>query len=100
MHLNSEHKKTSKVKKYLLALKQYYLEPLEKTFKKFRNGVIYFSVGLITFYLASTNIKPSALQELVVLGALCLSITGFTIAMLAQTRMIISRIVKFFTVKN
>lgn len=81
-------------------LRNYYLQPLNKTYKKFRNGAIYFSVGLITFYLSNLYLSESLLQELIVLIALILCSIGFLIAMLAQTRIIISRFVKFYSKKD
>lgn len=84
-------------KHYLSALKNYYLTPLDRTFKSFRSGVIYFSVGLIFFYLANISIEPSAFQEVIILSSMLLAFIGFIMAMLAQTRMIISRLVRFFS---
>lgn len=82
--------------KYVAALKQYYSAPLEKTFKQFRDNAIYFSVGLITIYLANTAMESSTLQEVIVLLGLCLTLYGFVMAMLAQIRMLISRLFLFF----
>lgn len=83
----------------LKGLKTYYSAPLNTSFHKFRNGLIYFSVGLIMIYMAHANMLPSASQEIVVLGGIVLSAVGFFIAMMAQIRMIISRIVHFFNSK-
>ncbi|MFT5084454.1 MAG: hypothetical protein ACI9Y1_002509 [Lentisphaeria bacterium] len=83
--------------KIIHALKLYYMEPLGQTFHKFRNGVIYFSVGLMTIYLAHTALLPSTTREILVLLGLLLTALGFFIAMMAHIRMVISRIVSFFT---
>lgn len=86
----------SKLKTLLNGLKEYYRAPLEVTFKKFRDGLIYFTVGFIIIYLAKNTLEASLKQELIVLFGLAMIAIGFFIAMLAQTRMIISRIVRFF----
>lgn len=78
------------------ALKIYYTAPLEKTFRQFRNGAIYFAVGLIIIYLANTTITPSVKQEVIILAGLIMSAVGFIMAMLAQMRLVISRIVQFW----
>lgn len=78
-------------------MKAHYTSPLEKTFKQFRDGAIYFAVGLIAIYIANIAIEPSVWQELLVLFGLCLGAVGFIMAMLAQVRMIISRIYHFFS---
>ena len=83
--------------KFVAALKAHYSAPLIKTFKQFRDGVIYFAVGLITIYLANSAMEPSAWQELIILFGLCLGAVGFVMAMLAQVRMVISRIYHFFS---
>lgn len=83
----------------LKGLKQYYSAPLNTSFHKFRNGLIYFSVGLIMIYIAHSSMLPSASQEVVVLAGILLSAVGFFIAMMAQVRMIISRIIQFIEKK-
>lgn len=85
--------------KWLQALKIYYSAPLDKTFRQFRNGAIYFAVGLIMIYLANTSLPPSAQQELIILVGLIMGAIGFVIAMLAQVRLIIGRIVQFWNKK-
>ncbi|SMF43755.1 hypothetical protein SAMN02745866_02795 [Alteromonadaceae bacterium Bs31] len=77
-------------------LSAHYSAPLSQTFKQFRSGAIFFAVGLIIVYLANTTLPPSAKQELIVLLGLLIAIGGFTVAMLAHIRMLISRALKFF----
>ena len=86
-------------KTWRLALKSHYTAPLEKSFKQFRTGVILFGVGLAIIFVANTNVEPSAKQEIYILLGLILTGSGFIIAMLAQIRMLISRIVIFFEKK-
>ncbi len=80
----------------LKGLKTYYSVPLNTSFHKFRNGLIYFSVGMVMIYMAHENMLPSTSQEIVVLAGIILTAIGFFIAMMAQIRMIISRIIQFF----
>ena len=69
---------------------------LEQHFRKFRAGVIYFGVGGILIYLANAALEPSIRQELVMLGGIILGSIGFIIAIIAQARMVISRVYYFF----
>jgi hypothetical protein len=78
------------------ALKEHYTAPLEQTFKQFRLGAMLFFLGAVIIYIALNNLEASLQQELVTLAGLAVGGLGFLIAMLAQIRMLISRIVKFF----
>ena len=82
--------------KLLHWLKVYSSAPQIQTFKRFRDGAIYFAVGLITIYLANVSMTPSAKQEFIVLLGLCLTSLGFIMAMVAQIKLIVSRIFHFF----
>lgn len=73
----------------------HYSAPLRDVFKQFRTGTIFFAVGLTIVYLSSTALEQSLRQELVTLAGLVLAGGGFIVAMLAQIRMIISRIIQF-----
>lgn len=88
---------------YLKALKKvllvHYSAPLSESFHKFRNGLIYFTVGFMIVFFAKMNLQDSMQQELIVLFGVSMIAIGFFIAMLAQIRMIITRIVKFFISK-
>lgn len=64
-------------------------------FKKFRNGLIYFSVGLVLIYLAQSSVPESLKQEAIVLVGLLLCGFGFIYGMLAYIRLLISRIIQF-----
>ncbi len=77
------------------ALHLYYTAPLQTVFKQFRNGAIFFAVGLIIIYFASSNLPPSLKQELITLFGLIMMGYGFVIAMMAQIRLIIGRIYQF-----
>lgn len=78
------------------ALKQHYSAPLEVSFKQFRLGAMLFFFGLVLVYIAINNVAPSLIQEIITLIGLMITGLGFVIAMLAQIRMIISRIVTLF----
>ncbi len=77
----------------------HYSAPLSEIFHKFRNGLIYFTVGFMLVFFTNLYAEESLQQELMVLAGVCMIAIGFTIAMLAQIRMIITRFVKFFTSK-
>lgn len=81
--------------RYIQALINHYGAPLEVIFKQFRLGVITFGVGLAFIFIANTNFAPSLKQELGVLASLTVLGIGFVIAMLAQVRLLISRILQF-----
>lgn len=78
-----------------IALIRYYSVPLTVSFRQFRNGAIYFGVGLMTVIMANNYMQPSVSQEWLVLGGLLLTLTGFVIALMAEIRLIISRFVQF-----
>lgn len=78
-----------------VALLKYYSVPLAVAFRQFRNGAIYFGVGLMSVFMANQYMAPSAQQEAVVLAALCLTGFGFVMALMAEVRMVISRFVQF-----
>lgn len=85
------------VKEALLA---HYDAPLALSLRQFRNGSIYFAVGLGTIIMANIHMAPSVQQEWVVLAGLVLGGCGFVWAMMAQLRMMISRLVQFFRHKD
>ncbi|MEJ2442768.1 MAG: hypothetical protein P8Y42_04810 [Exilibacterium sp.] len=78
------------------ALLNHYTAPLEKPFRQFRNGAMFFFTGLVIVYCANQLLQPSLRQELAVLSGLLMLGAGFLLAMLAQVRLVISRILGFF----
>ena len=72
---------------------------MQNTFKKFRSGLIYFSVGMMTIYMANQSMPDSLNRDIVTLAGLALVVIGFFIAILAHIRLIISRIFNFFRKK-
>lgn len=82
------------------ALITHYSVPLSVPFRQFRNGTIYFGVGLAMVLMANTYMSPSILQEGVVLAGLVLGGCGFILAMMAQVRLLISRIIQFYQRKD
>ncbi len=86
----------NKAKQIKHFLKDYYTAPMESTFQKFRAGVIYFAVGLIIIYLANNTLPDSLKRDIVALFGLIMVAIGFFMAMMAQTRMVLSRIIRFF----
>lgn len=85
-----------KLELWKAALKEHYTAPLEVTFKQFRLGAMLFFLGGVMIYIAVNAIAPSARQEALLLMGLIIGGLGFFVAMLAQVRMLISRIVRFF----
>jgi len=79
------------------ALYQHYITPPEQVFPRFRLGAMIFFWGLILIYGGSQLLTPSLTQELVILLALILIGVGFLMALMAQTRMLIGRILRFVT---
>lgn len=77
-------------------LLNHYTAPFEVIFKTFRLGVSLFLCGVVVMYGAHALLLPSLSQELVTLAGLLLIGGGFVLAMLAQMRMVISRLLKFF----
>lgn len=76
-------------------LYQHYTAPLTRILKQFRAGAILFAVGLATVLLANASLAPSVKQEVIVLAGLVVGGCGFVLAMMAQVRMIIARVIAF-----
>lgn len=81
------------------ALFVYYNAPLTEVFKRFRAGLIYFSVGMMIILMANQSLEPSLRQDLVTLAGLVMVIIGFFIAIMSHMRLIIGRIVQFINKK-
>lgn len=88
---------------FLLRLKtglyRHYTAPQVSIFKTLRSGFALFFSGLVSIYIANSAIEPSIKQELLSLFGLILCAIGFIVAMLAYIRLVISRIVTFFSRK-
>ena len=78
------------------ALKQHYTAPLQVSFKQFRLGAMMFFTGLVGVYIAQQALPDSWQQELLALAGLTCAGLGFILAMLAQVRMLISRLIGFY----
>ncbi|MFT6103214.1 MAG: hypothetical protein ACJAZJ_000083 [Candidatus Endobugula sp.] len=78
-------------------LYQYCTAPLEEVFPHFRMGASIFLCGLVIIYAGSQLLLPSLAQEIVVLVGLIVIGIGLIMAMLAQIRMLIGRVLSFFT---
>lgn len=76
-------------------LRRHYLADPKQVFKQFKLGAMCFAVGLTTVLYLASQVPPSALQELGVLLALLLALAGFSIALLAEVRLLIGRILVF-----
>lgn len=83
--------------RWLQRLKQHYSAPLSQSFKQFKLGAMMFFLGGVLIYASSSAMPPSTQQELLLLTGLLTGGMGFLIAMMAQVRMMISRLVKFFS---
>lgn len=77
-------------------LKKHYSATLMQSFKQFRWGAVLFFIGLVIIYAGSQSLQPSLAQELVILLGLMVLGVGFIIAILAQIRMLIGRLLIFW----
>ena len=80
--------------RYWLALKHHYDAALPDVFNQFRIGLGLFFLGLVAIY-ASYKMPGSLTQEIILLIGLIIVGIGFVVAMLAQIRMLIIRIINF-----
>lgn len=78
------------------SLRDYYLVPLEVSFRQFRAGLIYFAVGFGTVLMANAYMEPSLRQELIVLGGVVLGGIGFICALVGQSRLLVGRLLRFW----
>ncbi|NHN37759.1 hypothetical protein G8764_10670 [Pseudomaricurvus alcaniphilus] len=69
---------------------------MELSFKQFKLGAMLFFFGGVLIYIAGTTLPPSTRQEILLLAGLVIGGFGFLIAMMAQLRMLISRLLRFF----
>lgn len=70
---------------------------LQKIFQQFRLGAMLFFAGLVAIYCVQQLVTPSLKQELLILLSLLVTGTGFCIAMIAQVRFVIGRLILFFS---
>ena len=92
-------KKPPTVAQAKTALLIYYSAPLRVVFKKFRDGLIYFAVGMMTIIMVNQYMESSLQRDLIALAGLVLTIIGFFMAITAHMRLIIGRIIQFFRKK-
>lgn len=78
------------------ALFEHYITPPEKVFPRFKLGAMIFLLGLIVIYCGTQLLEPSLLQEVNTLVGLLLVGGGFLMALMAQVRMVIGRVLRFF----
>lgn len=77
-------------------LKRHYTATLAQSFRQFRWGASIFLAGLVMIYAASQLMAPSLAQEVAVLVGLVIVGTGFVIAIAAQFRMLMGRLIRFW----
>lgn len=82
--------------KLLNTLKSHYTAPMQQCFRQFKLGAMLFFTGLVGLYIAQTSMEDSLQQELVALGGVIMAGLGFLLAMLAQIRMLISRLLSIY----
>ncbi len=87
------HNKPKTIKQQLI---EHYTGFDQQIFQRFRLGGALFFVGAVIFYIASAQLQPSLLQESVILMALLIGGGGFLLAMSAQLRLLIGRLVRFW----
>lgn len=79
------------------SLKEHYTRSPRRAFQQFRVGVSFFFLGLVGLYIAQTLMQPSLEQELVVLGSLLVLGGGFIWAMMGHLRLLVGRLIRFFS---
>lgn len=77
------------------ALYQHYTASQRQIFKQFRLGAGLFFVGLVAIYGSYQLLQESLGREIVLLLSIAVVLIGFVIAMLAQIRLLIGRILHF-----
>lgn len=82
------------------ALLEHYLVDPFIVFKQFRLGAMAFGIGLGLIITAHLYLFPSVQQELLTFVGLLAGGAGFFIAMMAQIRLLIGRIVRFYYNKD
>lgn len=87
---------TPYLEKLLSTLKAHYTAPMQQSFKQFKLGAMMFFTGLVGLYIAQTAMPDSLQQELLALSGVGIAGLGFLLAMLAQIRMLISRLLNFY----
>jgi len=87
---------TPYTEKVLSTLKAHYTAPMRQSFQQFKLGAMLFFTGFVGLYIAQTAVSDSLQQELLALGGIVMAGLGFLIAMLAQIRMLISRLLNFY----
>lgn len=81
------------IKSLKQALLVHYTAPPVTLIPRFRNGALCFTAGLGMIMAANSNMEPSIQQELVVLCGLLLGAVGFYLALTAEIRFIIGRLI-------
>lgn len=75
------------------ALLVHYTAPPATLIPRFRNGALCFTAGLAAIMAANSSMEPSLGQELVVLSGLLVGAVGFYLALTAEIRFIIGRLI-------
>lgn len=96
--LHSEHPSSpwTKVNLKKALLKHYTQSPTYEIFQRFKLGAMLFFLGLVIIYGGYQLLEESLAQEIVVLLGVLLIGSGFLIAMLAQIRLLIGRLIHIF----
>lgn len=74
-------------------LKHYTQTPTYGIFQRFKLGAMLFFLGLVIIYGGYQLLEHSLAQEITVLIGLCFIGVGFLMAMLAQVRLLIGRLI-------
>ena len=77
-------------------LKHYTQTPAHLIFQRFKLGAMLFFLGLVIIYGGYQLLDESLVQEIVVLIGVILIGGGFLLAMLAQIRLLIGRLIHIF----
>ncbi len=82
----------TRINTFKAALLAHYSAPPAVILRRFRNGAVLFAIGLIIVVMSNSYYAPSLQQELAVLAGLVLAVAGFVIALMAELRFIIGRL--------
>ncbi|MGI1678549.1 MAG: hypothetical protein K6L75_07460 [Cellvibrionaceae bacterium] len=71
----------------------------DANFRRFRLGLSIFFTGMIFLYASNQLLEPSLKQEIVSLICIIILSAGFILAIVSETRFVLTRIIQFFNSK-
>lgn len=71
----------------------------DANFRRFRLGLSIFFTGMVFLYASNQLLEPSLKQEIVSLICIIILSAGFILAIVSETRFVLTRIIQFFNSK-